>query len=73
MRQSRNTGVFSVLAALAFGFGMPLALAGCGGGDGQPELVKPAVAPAVAARDSINAYLQSSNHLKGKGTKRSFR
>jgi len=52
---------------------MPLALSGCGGGDGQPELVKPAVAPAVAAKDSMNAFLQSSNHSKAKGTKRSFR
>ena len=59
--------------SLGLGFGMPLALSGCGGGDGQPELVKPAAAPAVAAKDSMNAFLQSSNHSKAKGTKRSFR
>jgi hypothetical protein len=65
--------VFTVLAALAVGLGMPLALAGCGGGDGQPEMIKNGVAPAVAAKDSINAYLQSNHHSKVKGTKRSFR
>ena len=73
MRRSRSECVFSVLAALAFGFGISLALPGCGGGDGQPDLVKPGVAPAVAAKDSMNAFLQSSNHSKAKGTKRSFR
>jgi hypothetical protein len=73
MRRSRSACVFSALAALAFGSGMPLALPGCGGADGQPEMVKNGVAPAVAAKDSFNAYLQSSNHSKVKGTKRSFR
>jgi hypothetical protein len=73
MRPFRLRCVFRVLAALALGFGMPLALSGCGGGDGQPEMVKPGVAPAVAAKDSMNAYLQAHNHSKAKGTKRSVR
>ena len=73
MGKHRCTYMVSILAALAFGFGMPLALPGCGGGDGQPELVKPEVAPAVSAKDSMNAYLQSHNHSKAKGTRRSFR
>jgi hypothetical protein len=70
MCRSKSASVFSVLSALAFGFGMSMALPGCGGGDGQPEMVKPGVLPAVAAKDSINAYLQSSSHLKAKVTKR---
>jgi hypothetical protein len=65
--------VFSVLAALAIGFGMSLALPGCGGGDGQSGLVKPGVSPAVSAKDSMDAFLQSNHHPKAKGTKRSFR
>jgi hypothetical protein len=73
MKKSRYKETVYVLATLAFGFGMPLALPGCGGGDGGPELVKPAVAPAVSAKDSMDAFLQSSNHSKPKGTKRSFR
>ena len=70
MHRFRLKRVFAVLAGAAFGVGVPLALSGCGGGNGQPELVKPAVAPAVSAKDSLNAYLQSSNHSKAKGTKR---
>jgi hypothetical protein len=73
MRRFRLECVFSGLASLVLGFVMPLALSGCGGGDGRPEMVKPAVAPAVAAKDSMNAFLKSSNHSKAKGTKRSFR
>jgi hypothetical protein len=73
MSRSRSVGVFSALATLGLSLGMPLALPGCGGGDGQPEMVKNGVAPAVAAKDSFNAYLQSSNHSKVKGTKGSFR
>ena len=73
MMVSRRKDIVYVLAALAFGFGMSLALPGCGGGDGGPELVKPEVAPAVSAKDSMDAYLQSNNHSKVKGTKRSFR
>jgi hypothetical protein len=58
--------VLSVIGALGFGLGMPLALPGCGG-DSQPGMVKPEVAPAVAAKDSMNAYLQAArNHTKGK-------
>jgi hypothetical protein len=73
MCRSKSASVFSVLLALGFGFGMPLALSGCGGGDGQPQMVKPEAAPAVAAKDSLNFYLQSSSHLKAKVTKRSRR
>ena len=73
MCRSKSASVFSVILALAFGFGMPLALPGCGGGDGRPEMVKPGAAPAVAAKDSLNFYLQSSSHLKAKGTQRSRR
>ena len=73
MGKHRYVYMASLLAALTFGFGMALALPGCGGGDGQPELVKPGVAPAVSAKDSMDAYLQSSNHSKAKGTKRSLR
>jgi hypothetical protein len=73
MRRFRLPCVFSVLAALALGVAMPLALSGCGGGDGKPELIKPAVGPAVSAKDSMNAFLQSNKHSKAKGTKRSFR
>jgi hypothetical protein len=76
MCRSKSASVFSVLLALAFGFGMPLALPGCGGGDGRPEMVKPGVTPAVAAKDSLNAYLQSSSHLKAtkaKATKKHLR
>jgi hypothetical protein len=58
---------------MAFGFAMPLALPGCGGGDGQPVLVNPAAAPAVSAKDSMNNYLQSHVQPKAKGTKRSYR
>ncbi len=65
--------MFPILAALAFGSGMPLALPGCGGGDGQSVMVKPAVAPAVSAKDSMDAYLQSHVQPKAKGTKRSYR
>lgn len=73
MRRFRLECVFYVLAALALGFVMPLALSGCGGGNGQPELVKPAVAPAVSAKDSMNAFLQSHIPPKAKATKRSRR
>jgi hypothetical protein len=73
MKRSIYTCIFYVLAALAFGFGMSLALPGCGGGDGGPELVKPAVAPAVSAKDSMDAYLQANHHSKAKVAKRSFR
>jgi hypothetical protein len=72
MRRFRLECVYSALAALVLGFVMPLALSGCGGGDGRPEMVKPEVAPAVAAKDSMNAFLKSSNHPKAKGTKRAF-
>jgi hypothetical protein len=65
--------VFSVLLGLAFGFGMPLALPGCGGGNGGTEMIKPGAAPAVAAKDSLDFYLHSSSHLKAKGTQRSRR
>jgi len=65
--------VFSVLAALAFGLGMPLALPGCGGGDGKPEMVKPEVAPAVSAKDSMNAYLQAAKSQPTKGKRRPVR
>jgi hypothetical protein len=73
MCRSKSASVFSGLLALALGFGMLLALPGCGGGNGQNEMVKPGVGPAVASKDSLNAYLQSTAHLKAKGTKRSRR
>ncbi len=73
MRQSNSMRVCSIFAVLAFGFGMPLVLPGCGGGDGQSGLIKPAAAPAISAKDSMNFYLHSSVHSKAKGTRRAFR
>jgi hypothetical protein len=73
IRRSGSKRVFPVLAALAFGFGMPLALPGCGGGDGQAVMIKPAAAPAVSAKDSMDNYLQSHVQSKAKAAKRSYR
>ena len=73
MRRSRSVCVSSVLASLAFGLAVPLALPGCGGGGGGTEMVKPETAPAVSAKDSMNAYLQAHHQPKGKGVRRTIR
>lgn len=78
MRRSRRVCVSSMVGVLAFGLGVPLALAlpGCGGaGAGEGEMVKPEVAPAVSAKDSMTAFLQQSKelHQNQKGKKKARR